>query len=197
MHRKHTLLILGTTLAFAAGSASADQNNGKPYDWPDFNSIVTRNDAHQESVCDNIAKNVEIPDLTCSIDHPSWDDFAKADHSLPLRERTNGVSPWNCGGAFTFFRNYGEGGHLPDSRADDGDMVIADMKKKLKSLACSVDNVKKPNYLTYDAAKKQLTVHITRAGMDNSFWVGAELQTPALKKVFVGLNKYWDNGHNM
>jgi hypothetical protein len=188
---------LALALLVATSSlAVADEKDGKPYDWSHFTSIYTR-DAEQESICDTVAKNLEIKDLACNIDHASWDAFAKADHDLPLRKRSNGVSPWSCQASLQFFRNYSENGHVPDSRADDGDAVIADMKAKLKSFNCVVDNVEKPNYLTYDAKKKELTFHVTRAGIDNSGWVGAELEKPVLKKVFVGINKYWDDGHRM
>jgi hypothetical protein len=183
-------------LAATSSIALADQNDGKPYDWSNFTSIHTRN-ARQESMCDRVATNLEIDSLTCSIDHASWDAFAKADHDLPLKKRSNGVSPWSCQGALQFFRNYSENGHFPDSRADGGGAVIVDTKAKLKSLNCVVDNVDKPDYLTYDAKKKELTFHITRAPVHDSGWVGDELQNAALKKVFVGINKYWDDGHNM
>jgi len=183
-------------LALLGSVAQADQTDGKPYDWTLFTQYSDHNKA-QESLCDRVSANLEIKDLSCNIEHAPWDAFAKADHDLPLRQRSNGVSPWSCQGSLQFFRNHGENGNFPDSRADGGDAVIADMKAKLKSFNCTIDNVDKDPYLTYDAKKKELTFHLTRKGINNASWVGYELKTPALKKIFVGINKYWDDGHNM
>ena len=177
-----------------AGVAHADIRNGTPWAWDDYQQHIENVGKSTETICDRVAANLETKDLKCVIDRSSWDKFLADEIKKPSIKRIDGLSPWNCGNSFAFFRNYSENEHMPGNDGD-GKPVIAELQKKISVFKCEFEDSPKPRHLTYDPKSKTLVFHITRADTSNDDWVGRELQR--MKSVFPAVNKFWDDGHNM
>jgi len=187
-------VLVVTASILSSVTALATIRDGKPWEWEDYKAIVSHNDSHQESTCEAVEKAIGSPSLACQIDHPSWDALYTSEMKKPFTKRHDEVSPWNCQGAFTFFRPYTEGGHIPERSSVDAGPVLDELKK-LKRFTCVAEATDKKYRLTYDAAKHELVFHLTLAGSNDNSWVGDELQK--MKKAFPAINKYWADGHNM
>lgn len=181
-------------LCFAAmfgGVAHADIDDEKPWDWASYESSILRN-KDENGTCDAIALSMKYDALQCAFDKKAWDDHLKKEIKIEKLRKRNHQQPSSCGGGvFQAFRDPSENGSWPSTQIPDGLATIEEFKKTVAVITCSFDDSDKEPYITYDPAKKNLTVHLTRKETWNSLWIVPALREGELKKRFPVLDKFF------
>jgi hypothetical protein len=173
----------------ATGTARADIDDEKPWDWKSLESSMLRNEQGNGN-CDAIAHESEHPKIVCTVDHKSWDDHLKKELKIERIRDRNHQQPSSCdGGGFLFFRPTTSNGGFPTQSG--AAPVLAEFRAKVATLTCRFDDVDKDPWVTYDAKTRTIVIHITRNQMWNPYWIQDELRTDAMQKAFPALNKYW------